>query len=163
MKASRTHAEWLAIVFFFALVGVVFQQISTDFVTQGIASGGPLDNAAAYPRAIAILILCLLAVRGVAQLRTEQPATERATPIATLKRPAALLAVFALYLLSLNFLGYHLSTTPMIAIVMLLSGEREPIKILAFSAGFATLAAFTFEKFLRIVLPGGIFQLNIPW
>ena len=46
-----------ALGFFLAVVVIVFWQIETDFADQGIASGGPYDNAASFPRSIALRLL----------------------------------------------------------------------------------------------------------
>ena len=53
---TRQHAEWLVALFFSVVIAVVFYEIATSMTEQGIASGGPYDNAAAYPRAVAIVI-----------------------------------------------------------------------------------------------------------
>ena len=63
MIINKKHVELLAIIFFTIVVAVVFQQIFTSLTEQGIAAGGPYDNAAAYPRAVAILIGTLVLVR----------------------------------------------------------------------------------------------------
>ena len=59
---TRKHAEWLAALFFSVVIAIVFYEIATSMTEQGIASGGPYDNAAAYPRAVAIVIGALLAL-----------------------------------------------------------------------------------------------------
>jgi hypothetical protein len=83
--------------------------------------------------------------------------------IGDLRRPALLLAIFATYLWALGYLGYHLATTPMLIAVMILGGARSPVEIIGVSAGVAFGLAWFFEAFLKIVLPGGIFSLNIAW
>lgn len=160
MITSR-HLSWLVAAFFAIVVAIVFQQISTSMTEQGIASGGPYDNAASYPRAVAIVIGVLIVLQLVADQFASQPASK--SEAADMKRPLALLLIFALYLGVLNWLGYHLTTTPMVFAIMLVCGARQigrlVIAALAMSFGFA----FVFEKFLNVVLPGGIFGLNIPW
>ncbi len=128
---------------------------------QGIASGSPYDNAAAYPRAVAIVIgglLVLVVLMGHSSL--DEGA---ALAIGDLRRPAFLLLIFAAYLFALGTVGYHLATTPMLIAVMLLGGARSPVEIVAVSACVAFGLAWFFEAFLKIVLPGGIFSLNIAW
>jgi len=155
------HLNWLVAAFFAIVVAIVFQQISTSMTEQGIASGGPYDNAASYPRAVAIVIIILIALQLVADQFMSEPASK--SDAAEIKRPLALLLIFALYLGVLNWLGYHLTTSPMVFAIMLVCGARQFGKLimaaLAMSFGFA----FIFEKFLNVVLPGGIFGLNIPW
>lgn len=170
------HINALATGFFLVVIAIVFQQIATSMTEQGIASGSPYDNAASYPRAVAIIILGLLAMQYALShiilpwLRRRQgwsaaeaqPDT-RETPLAALVKPAILLVIFALYLGLLGWLGYHLTTAPMIMAVMLLCGVRSVKSVLVAGIGIATALAFLFEYFLKIVLPGGIFALNIPW
>lgn len=160
---TRRHAEWLVIAFFVVLIATVFQQISTSMTEQGIASGGPYDNAAAYPRAVAILIGCLLAMLiAVGWLPRRHEETEHLA-LNKIRRPAGLLAIFAVYLWSLGHFGYHISTPPMLMAIMFLGGLRRPLELVAVAVGVSFFLAFVFEVFLKIVLPGGIFGLNIPW
>ena len=165
MKYSAKHAEWVAIGFFAALGALVFQQIATSMAEQGIASGGPYDNAASYPRNIAILMLALLAVQLVRELMRFGGSAEldEAPSQAGLRRAVGLLLVFVTYLFCLDWFGYHLSTAPMAAIVMLLCGLRNPIKIIGLALAMSLVLAFVFEKILNVVLPIGIFGLTIPW
>ena len=44
---KRKHVELCVIIFFAFVIAVVFQQIFTSLAEQGIATGGPYDNAAA--------------------------------------------------------------------------------------------------------------------
>lgn len=165
LTLNRNHLEWLALVFFLALVGVVFQQINTDLVSQGIADGDPFHNAAFYPRAVAILILGAVFIRAVlltAEIRdTGIKVTEER--VSAMFRPVQLVCLFGLYLYLLDVLGYHLVTTPFIAMIMIICGDRKPLPTVLFSLSTAFLIAFVFEKYLKIVLPGGIFSINIPW
>ncbi len=62
---ARLVAEAVVAVVFLIIVATVFQQIATDMTDQGIASGGAYNNAAGYPRALAIAIAVLLAMRLV--------------------------------------------------------------------------------------------------
>ena len=158
---KSTHVNWLVAAFFVVVIAIVFQQISTSMTEQGIASGGPYDNAASYPRAVAIVISVLVVLQLIVDRFATAPITEPNT--ANMKRPIALLLIFAIYLGVLNWLGYHLTTSPMVFAIMLVCGARQIgrliVAALAMSFGFA----FIFEKFLNVVLPGGMFGLNIPW
>lgn len=157
--------SWIITAFFAAIVAVVFYQISTSMTEQGIASGGPYDNGAAYPRAVAIAI-CVLAAMQLAidhiwaksGPRRDAPAT-----LADLKRPALLLVVFAIYLNVLTLLGYHLTTTPMIIAIMWICGARQIGRLLLAALVMSFVFAYLFEKILNVVLPGGVLGLNIPW
>lgn len=165
---SKRKSEWLAIAFFAVLVALVFQQIATSMNEQGIASGGPYDNAASYPRSIAIFLGAMLLVQVITLLlkRPASPMTagpRSAEQIRGTRRGATLLLVFGGYLLCLNWLGYHLSTAPIALIVMLLCGARFSTRLVLLSLTMAFGLAFAFEKILSVVLPGGAFGLNIPW
>jgi putative tricarboxylic transport membrane protein len=164
MKLTRNHAEWLVILLFVGLIAIVFQQISTSMTEQGIASGSPYDNAAAYPRAVAILmgalLLCIVAIRLVVS-KSGAPVPSLET--SSLRRPVILLLVFAAYLGGLGTLGYHLTTPLLIMAILLISGIRNKWEIVLFGFGVSLFLAFMFEVFLNIVFPGGIFGLNIPW
>lgn len=162
-------ANWLAVLFFAIVIGVVFQQIMTSMTEQGIATGGPYNNAAAYPRAVAIIIGALVLLQLVVSLwsrnrysTTNHQSSDQITASALLK-PALLLALFALYLAVLPRLGYHLATTPMLMAVMALCGVRKLSVLATVALGIAFVFAFLFEYYLNIVLPGGVFALNIPW
>lgn len=165
MKISAKLAEWLGLAFFAGLGLLVFQQIATSMAEQGIASGGPYDNAASYPRGIAILMLVLLAVQLVRTLTLAESGHEQAEPpsLEALRRSVGLLVIFAVYLLCLNWFGYHLSTAPLAAAVMLLCGVRNIGFVIGLALVMSFVLAFIFEKILNVVLPGGMFGLNIPW
>ncbi|MCR9239192.1 MAG: tripartite tricarboxylate transporter TctB family protein [Alphaproteobacteria bacterium] len=162
---GKKQVNWLVIVFFAIIIAVVFQQIHTSMTEQGIATGGPYDNAAAYPRAIAILIGLLLMLQAAVSWFRE-PTTDTDADELTMKqayRPLALLGIFALYLGLLGVLGYHLTTTPMIIALLLVCGARPSLRIIVTAALIAFTLAYFFEAHLKVVLPGGIYGLNIPW
>ena len=162
-------AYWLVVLFFAIVIGVVFQQIMTSMTEQGIATGGPYDNAAAYPRAVAVIIGVLVVLQLLVSLwtRRRHSATHHEsgdlTATSGLLKPVLLLVLFALYLAVLPKLGYHLATTPMLMAVMALCGVRKLGVLAAVALGIAFVLAFLFEFYLNIVLPGGVFALNIPW
>ncbi len=165
MRLNRYYAEWLSLVFFLALVAIVFQQINTDLAKQGIASGGPLQNAAFYPRGVAILIIGIVCVR-IVQLTLEIKQNPAELPFKNLRQlilPAVLIGLFGLYLFLLGVLGYHLTTTPFLFLVTYISGDRKIFYNILFSASVALLIAYLFENFLMLVLPGGMFSISIPW
>ena len=159
---TRKTAQWIAIGFFAGLVALVFQQIHTSMTEQGIASGGPYDNAAAFPKAVAIVIAGLLVIQIIAEFLERVPiaAANRAS---SWQRPVAMLLVFGVYLGLLTPLGYHLTTAPMVLAVMSICGARRIAMLTIIALTMALIAAFIFEKFLNVVLPGGMFALHMPW
>ncbi len=158
---SRTHAEWAVIALLLLVVGLVFQQAATDMAEQGIASGGPYDNAAAYPKLVGAVLGLLIAVQAAVQLLRKT--TEAGLPLARLARPAAVVGVFALYLAGLGLLGYLAATPLMLAGLMWICGLRRPLTVALIALGLTLGLAFLFEGWLRIVLPGGALNLNIGW
>ena len=171
---KRKHVELCVVIFFAFVIAVVFQQIFTSLAEQGIATGGPYDNAAAYPSAIATLIGALVVVQLLiisfsVELRQKTSDNKTTNSVETfvktagLKRPFFLLVIFSIYLGMLQYFGYHLTTTPMVIAIMLLCGMRNYFTIAVSAISISLVLAFLFENFLNVVLPGGIFHLNIPW
>jgi putative tricarboxylic transport membrane protein len=161
---SGKHLNWIVALFLLAVVAIVFQQISTSMTEQGIATGGPYDNGAAYPRAVAIVIAALVILQllftAFAKIENEEI---QATSVIQLKRPASVLLVFSIYVAALTTLGYHLTTTPMIFALMWVCGARNILKQAVAAIVMAFAFAYIFEKILNVVLPGGMYALNIPW
>ncbi|MCP4384200.1 MAG: tripartite tricarboxylate transporter TctB family protein [Hyphomicrobiales bacterium] len=167
--ASSRMLNLAAIGFLLAVIVTVFWQIGTDLKEQGIASGGPYDNAASYPRIIAIfvgvLLVLQLAMEFLKNKATPQAETTQITDIqlSDLRRAGLMLVVFAIYLMVLTTIGYHLATAPMIFAIMWLCGMRNVLKLAISSVVIATGFAFIFEVFLNVVLPLGTWNIFIPW
>ncbi len=161
----KNHLNWLVTAFFAAIIAVVFQQIYTSMTEQGIASGGPYDNGAAYPRAVAIAIAALLIGQFIMdKFKGSSGENEKQrTSLMELRRPTLLLVIFAIYLGLLSVIGYHLATTPLMLAIMWLCGARSYWKLIIAALAISFLSAYLFETVLNVVLPGGVFHLNIPW
>ncbi len=162
--ASPRFLNFTALGFFLAVIVTAFWQIETDFKDQGIASGGPYDNAASFPRAIAIVIGVLLGLQLVVELLKGEVASlaEDFEP-SDLGRAGMMLLFFAVYLMVLTTIGYHLATAAMIFAIMWICGMRNILKLGLASVAIATGFAFVFEVFLNVVLPLGIWNIFIPW
>lgn len=186
---SRKFADYLSIVVFLLVIATVFQQIATSLTEQGIASGGPYDNAASYPRSLAIIIGLLLAAyvlslvlpgrspatdkRGAASSdNTPEIPADNADADGELQNPpsdqstsrgAALLLIFMFYLILLPYLGYQLATPLMLGAILILAGARHIVGVVAFAVLASIGVSFVFEVFLNVVLPGGVLSLNMPW
>ena len=162
----QSKIEWFLLSFMFLIVAVVFWQIYAVMVPAGIASGGPYDNAASYPRVLAVILGLLTAVRlAVKSIQSKRSMTEThdkgVKP--SIRTSVLLLLIFAFYLMGLGFLGYHLTTAPFLVVLLYLVGERKWPLMLSFGVISSLAVAFVFEVLLKIVLPGGIFRINIPW
>lgn len=165
MTIRKKNIDTFVAVFFAAVVAVVFQQIFTSMTEQGIASGSPYDNGAAYPKIVTILIAIMVLIQSIKSFisKSENQDNDKVVEIADLKKPFFLLCIFAIYLALLGFLGYHLTTAPMIFAVMTLCGMSFTFRTALIAVLIAFVHAYAFEVFLKVVLPGGIFGLNIPW
>jgi putative tricarboxylic transport membrane protein len=168
--ASSRTLNFIALGFLLVVIVTVFWQIGTDLKEQGIASGGPYDNAAAYPRTVAIFIGVLLVLQLAIELLKEKAAPQKEALEAAeniqapdLRRSGMMLAIFAVYVMVLTTIGYHLATAPMICAIMWICGMRNTVKIAISSVAIATGFAFIFEVFLNVVLPLGIWDIFIPW
>jgi putative tricarboxylic transport membrane protein len=164
MPSAKTF-QWMVNGFLAVIVAIVFQQVYTSMTEQGIASGGPYNNGASYPRAIAIAIAVLVVCQIFVDRFSTEPEQKMDNGIeaSDLRRPMLLLIVFAVYLGLLKTLGYHLTTTPLVLGIMLICGARNIPKLLFSALTMSFAFAYIFENFLNVVLPGGIFSLNIPW
>jgi len=162
---DRRLAEWIVAMLFAAVVGLVFQQISTDMTAQGIASGGPYNDAASYPRALAVVILIVLAANvGIRVLRSRSGAPQSGGISAhALRRPAALLSLFALYLIALGMVGYLVASVAVMVLTLLLCGERSPLRLALVSVGVTFGLSIVFGGLLDVVLPRGHFGIALPW
>lgn len=168
MTSSRM-LNLVALGLFLAVIVIVFWQIGTDLEEQGIASGGPYDNAASYPRMIVVFMGVLVFLQLVVEFiknsgtaQSETPEAENIQP-SDLRRAGLMLLVFAIYLMVLTTIGYHLATAPMIFAIMWICGMRNVLKLAIASIAIATGFAFVFEVFLNVVLPLGIWNIFIPW
>ncbi|WP_238368668.1 tripartite tricarboxylate transporter TctB family protein [Mesobacterium pallidum] len=165
MNITPRQVEWLVIALLVGLVALVFQQAATDMAAQGIAPGGPYDNAAAYPKTVAVVLGLLIAAQAAVQLFGAAPPQDEdgGVPLRKLVRPAALIFIFGLYLGTLPLLGYHVATPLMLGALMVLCGLRRPLAIALPALLVSFGAAYVFEAWLKIVLPGGLFHLNMVW
>ncbi|WP_308918047.1 tripartite tricarboxylate transporter TctB family protein [Jannaschia sp. LMIT008] len=156
-------ADLLAALFLVAICGTVFQQIATSFVDQGMAGGTPYDDAASYPRAVAIVVLVLLVVALTQTALRRDVDAGRHVPWTTLVRPAALVGAFGHYLLGLGLVGYSLATPPAVFAMMKIAGARRNGRAALISIAAMLVTAILFEERLNVVLPGGAINWNLFW
>lgn len=161
MFRLRDYAfDWIAWLFFASIPALIFWQSATSLAEQGAASGGPLDNAAFYPRVIASLMSFIVAVQGIrlvlGRVSHYSPfLREGGTPLAL-----SFTAVFVIYLIVLPYSGFHLATPPLCIGMMWAMGVR-PVPSLFLGLVLWLCASFVFEGLLNVVLPVGIFNLTI--
>ena len=152
--------DWLAWVLFLALPLVIFRQSATSLAEQGVASGGPMQNAALFPRMVAWLLLGL-AVLNLARLltgRVREPSPVDPTGGTRLALVAT--GLFVAYLLIMPTLGYHLATPVLMAALLALFG-LGPVAAIAGGCAMSLGVAAVFQGLLNVVLPVGLFEITI--
>ena len=163
MTASRLQSI-VSLMFFVAVIITALWQIETNFKDQGIASGGPYDNAASFPRAVLFIMGVLMTTQAIIDFRRADNSKKVSVAKRSgLMRAVLMLITFTIYLSVLNVIGYHLATSPMIFSVMWICGMRNYIILFFAPVVIATLFAFVFEVLLNVVLPLGIWSIFIPW
>lgn len=143
----------------FALLGVVvFWHVQSFPVIPGQKFG-----AALFPGVISAgLVICglLLGARGIRQRAAAGPlvafdtwARDPLIVVRFLSVPAGLL----FYILTSNFLGFHIAASLAMMAWLLVFGTR-PLPALAIAIAFPVLMHFAFYKLLRVPLPWGVLQ-----
>ncbi|WP_321338792.1 tripartite tricarboxylate transporter TctB family protein [uncultured Cohaesibacter sp.] len=152
--------DWIACLFFLTIPIIMLHQIETSLVKQGVASGGPMQNAAIFPRIVAWI---LIGLAGLNVLRVLFGKISHFSPIeATDTTGLALIAtaMFVVYLIVLPILGYHIMTIILLAALFRLLGLS--LFLSCFGAVVASLGvAYVFEGLLNVVLPVGIFEIAV--
>jgi len=110
------------------------------------------------PASILALTLCIIVLLDVASDAFRPPASDVAVaddrePLLQRLRPAILMGTFALYILSLPYLGFDVSTALFLAVSLLIDGERRPLLIVGVSVGFAALVTIAFRWLIPYPLP----------
>ncbi|WP_226782379.1 tripartite tricarboxylate transporter TctB family protein [Oceaniglobus trochenteri] len=152
-------AEVLAALFLLAICGIVFQQVATSFVEQGIDGGTPYDDAASYPRGVAVVMLGLLAFTLLRALGARRMA-DRMDP-RMLWRPVVLLLIFAGYLVGLTVVGYTIATPPALFVMMKVAGARQNLRTLIIALVTTLVVGLLFQGGLKVVLPRGWINWNL--
>ena len=157
---GRNFAETLFILLLVGAVLLVFYDVNTSMLEQGIAKGDPYQNAAAYPIVLSIiLILCISLVifRNLILYRN----IEKTNLIFDLKH-IQLFIIFCIYLIFLDMVGYHLLTPILLFITSFIYGERNWFITIIYSIIISLLIALIFEELLNVVLPVGVFEIALP-
>ena len=161
MTKIRDNAyDWLAWLLFAAVPVVIFWQSATSLAEQGAASGGPLENAALYPRVVATVMTAIVIIQAL-RLLLGRVATrsgfrmESGTPLAI-----ALSVLFVAYLIALPYAGFHI-VTPLLCISMIWVFGIPPVAAILGGAMLWIGASYIFEGLLNVVVPVGIFNLTL--
>ena len=141
------------------LLGSLTMRLSFGFqIKASDRVGGGID-AALYPRLIstAVIILGLvLLVQGV-QARLTAPASRgTASADKSLFVLLALYTTLVIFTLVLNSIGYFIASLVLIAVVMVLLGERRALVIAVVSVAVTAGIFIAFRHGFNIVLPEGL-------
>lgn len=99
---------------------------------------------------LTVLVLGLCVARFVMALRSEEPEADRADSLGDVW-PVMLL--FALYVLSLNWLGFDVGTCLFTGVFLYVQGERRWRWLIAYSIAFAFVVTFFFQQMLPYPMP----------
>lgn len=158
-RRDKYGFEWAAWLMFAAIPAFIFWQAATSLEEQGAASGGPLENAALYPRVIAGLMSSVVVVQFVRILfrRTNPPQEEQQLDTA---RALGVTALFILYLIGLPSIGFHI-LTPILCVIMMRSLGLPWWRACVGALALWLVCSFVFEGLLNVVLPVGMFNLAL--
>lgn len=161
MSKFRDYAfDWVAWAFFASIPAVIFWDSATSLERQGVASGGPMQNAAFFPRIVASIMTVLVAWQAVRLLRGR---VRQKSPFHKLDgTPLALIvtALFVVYLVLLPYAGFHIATPIMCVVFFMLLG-LSPVPAAAGAVALWLSTAFVFEGALNVILPVGVFNIAI--
>lgn len=152
--------DWIVWVLFFILPLVIFWQCATSLEEQGVASGGPMENAAVFPRIVAWILVGLGVLNGVriALGVVKQPSPFQPTDTTRLSLMATCSFVF--YLIVLPIVGYHVATPILMAVLLNGLGLSVLVSVAGGLAISLTVAA-VFQGLLNVVLPVGMFGITV--
>lgn len=161
MQRFRDSAfDWVAWILFAAVPVLIFWQCATTLEEEGVASGGPMENAAFYPEIVAsvmtFLLVWLAASLLLGRLRRKTPFTAGPGTI----RALAATAFFIAYLVLLPYAGFHLAT-PLLCFLMFRLLGLGTIAAAAGGIGLSLATAFVFQGLLHVVLPVGVFNISV--
>ena len=138
----------------------VFYDIGTRFADEGVHTGSAENNAAMYPRLVAILMAGLLAIQAVRVLleRTkDDPRPDISALIKTHARSVIVFILFLIYIWAFRWFGFVYSTPVFLLITQWVLGIRQPVVLIGYSIGVTAAVYYAFSKILNLALPAGDF------
>lgn len=156
---GRNFAETLFILLLVGAILLVFYDVNTSMVEQGIAKGDAYQNAAAYPIVLSIILILCISLVICRNLIFRN--IEKTNLIFDLKH-IQLFIIFCIYLIFLDMVGYHLLTPILLFITSFIYGERNWLTTIIYSIIISLLIALIFEELLNVVLPVGVFEIALP-
>lgn len=153
---TRSRVDWghLALILFFATVTVAYLADAWG------ASASFRNLVLVLPASVLSLVLC--AIVAIAAFRGDRTTAPEATsgdeadakaPLLDRLKPALLMALFALYIATLPWLGFDVGSAVFVAAALLLDGERRLWLIAPVAIGFALVATLLFRWLLPYPMP----------
>ena len=161
-EESKSKRLDVVLAFLFLIpVALVFQQSFTSLSEQGVAAGDALNNAAMFPKILAVLLGALAILQATFALR-RPPVDETTKFTVKLRNSLTVMLFLVVYLLILPVLGYHIMTPVLCLAILLLLGLRLFPAVIV-GVAMSLVVALFFESALNVILPVGIFGLALPF
>ncbi|WP_298852835.1 tripartite tricarboxylate transporter TctB family protein [uncultured Ruegeria sp.] len=160
MRIQEFGFDWVAWAMLLCVPLIIFWQISTSLVEQEVASGGPLQNAAIFPRIVAWL---MVALSGINLFRILGGRVSKRSPIEgtpTTRIALVSTVVFVAYLIALKPVGYYAATPILLASLLRMFGLGWASSIVG-ALSMTIVVAGIFEGLLNVVLPLGALKFTL--
>ena len=149
---------------------IVYSCVFALFLAAYLIANTFPDAAASYPQMICIVGMVLTALLIGSHLlsdsKTRKDEAKLNQKIETLKQEKMTLSQFKwicifmgmllVYILCISHVGYYVSTAVYLLVSMLIFHKKFSWVILAVSVGFTGVMYFVFDRFLHILIPGGL-------
>lgn len=139
---------------------LIFWQNATSLSDQGVASGRPMSNAAAYPSIIAWILLALSVINALRIVAGQISQRSPLDPTATTRLALIATGLFVVHRLCLGWLGYYLTTPVLLAALFAMPG-LSPLATIAGAVPATLIVAAVFKGLLNVVPPLGIFSFTL--
>jgi putative tricarboxylic transport membrane protein len=140
---TRPRHDWGHLALVVLIAGVV-----GAYLLDAVRASPATDNLILIlPAAVLALGLCALIAIGVLR-RTQAPGDP--TPLG---RAPALMALFALYILTLPASGFDVGSAVFVAAALLVDGERRPVQLVVVPLAFAVLVTLGFRALVPYPIP----------
>ncbi len=141
--ATSRRLDWGHLALVALIAGVV-----GAYLHDAVQASPTTDNLILIlPAAVVALGLCALIAAGI--LRQ----TAARGDDAPLGRAPALMALFALYIVTLPVAGFDVGSAVFVAAALLVEGERRPVQLLLVPVVFAALVTLAFRALVPYPIP----------
>ena len=159
---NRKYGQLAFLLLLTLIPAYVFYDIATRFTAEGVVGGSAENNAAMFPRLVAILLLGLIVLQAARTFLEKQDGTAQwLHPSRAALRPylpaVAVFVLFLLYIAAFRWFGFVYSTPVFLVLVQLALGYRNALVIPIFALGVTGAVWVAFAKLLNLVLPAGDF------